>query len=148
MAQRNKSPFPEFVDILRTAYRIEVKSQQEEPYFSKYGVDGFCSAPEKIICIGDYFRDEEVKDETDQFKLESMKNVLRHEIVHAFLYESGLANNAHSSRCGWARDEEIVDWIARQGCKIFRAWQEANCVPCTMTPENWILMENARQTSP
>ena len=38
--------------------------------------------------------------------------VLAHEIVHAFLYESGLDVES------WAHNEEIVDWIAIQLFKI------------------------------
>lgn len=39
------------------------------------------------------------------------KKVLRHEIVHAFLYESGLWQNAYGSKC-WAKNEEMIDWMA------------------------------------
>ena len=48
------------------------------------------------------------------------KKILRHEIVHAFLFESGLAENSD-----WAQNEELVDWIAIQGPKIYQAWKEA-----------------------
>lgn len=34
--------------------------------------------------------------------------VLRHELTHAFLAESGLADSSE-----WATNEEMVDWIAR-----------------------------------
>ena len=37
--------------------------------------------------------------------------VLRHELVHAMLYESGLGINTDKE---WARNEEMVDWIAIQ----------------------------------
>ncbi len=45
------------------------------------------------------------------------KEVLRHEVVHAFLYESGLGANSNTAE-HWAVDEEIVDWIALQLPKI------------------------------
>lgn len=38
------------------------------------------------------------------------KSVIRHELVHAFLYESGLAD--------YATDERIVDWLALQFPKM------------------------------
>lgn len=38
-----------------------------------------------------------------------IKKVLRHEIVHAFFYCSGL-----STQCDYASNEELVDWIAAQ----------------------------------
>ena len=41
------------------------------------------------------------------------KQTIRHEIVHAFFY---------------AQNEELVDWIARQGPKLYRAWAEAGAL--------------------
>ncbi|WP_461218455.1 hypothetical protein [Lapidilactobacillus salsurivasis] len=41
------------------------------------------------------------------------RKTLRHELIHAFLYESGLDANSE-----WARNEEIVDWIAIQFPKL------------------------------
>lgn len=47
------------------------------------------------------------------------KKVLRHEVIHAFLGESGLRNNSY-----WAENEEMVDWLAIQAPKIFKTFQE------------------------
>ena len=44
---------------------------------------------------------------------------MRHELIHAFLFESGLAENSN-----WARNEEMVDWIARQFPKMAKTFQE------------------------
>ena len=52
-----------------------------------------------------------------------MRKVIRHEIVHAFLSESGLNECAHESNC-WALNEEMVDWIAKMGSAIYKAWDE------------------------
>lgn len=46
--------------------------------------------------------------------------VLRHEIIHAFLHESGLDANS------WGNNEEIVDWIALQFEKISAVIDIAN----------------------
>ena len=43
--------------------------------------------------------------------------VLVHELVHAFLYESGLSINSLSPS-GWASNEEMTDWMAIQGPKL------------------------------
>ena len=52
-----------------------------------------------------------------------MKKQLRHEIVHAFLSESGLqANYEHYKQFG--HEETIVDWFAIQSPKIFKVFQE------------------------
>ena len=44
-----------------------------------------------------------------------------HEIVHAFLHESGLSSNSE-----WAMNEEIADWIALQLPKIISICNELN----------------------
>nr|DAV68976.1 MAG TPA: Protein of unknown function (DUF1570) [Caudoviricetes sp.] len=55
------------------------------------------------------------------------KKVLRHEIIHAFLYESGMWNCSGSTDC-WGMDETITDWIAIQSPKLFKAFDEADCL--------------------
>lgn len=60
-----------------------------------------------------------------------INKVLRHEIVHAFLFESGLAECSGEAE-SWAKSETMVDWIARQGQKIYRAWQEADALDCNV----------------
>ena len=51
------------------------------------------------------------------------KATTRHEIVHAFFFESGLGCESD-----YAQNEELVDWIARQGPKLYRAWAEAGAL--------------------
>lgn len=45
--------------------------------------------------------------------------IKRHEIVHAFLYESGLDCNTD-----WATNEEMVDWFAIQFPKLQKIYKE------------------------
>lgn len=56
------------------------------------------------------------------------KKVLRHEIIHAFLRESGLSGNSMQYDGAWAQCEEMVDWIAIQFPKILKAFQDADCL--------------------
>lgn len=51
------------------------------------------------------------------------KQVIRHEIIHAFLYESGLEACSTTSD-NWAINEEMVDWFAIQSPKIFKLFYE------------------------
>jgi hypothetical protein len=55
------------------------------------------------------------------------KKVLRHEIIHAFMYESGLWENSHDVE-GWAQNEEMTDWIAIQFPKMQKAFEEAGAL--------------------
>lgn len=51
------------------------------------------------------------------------RKVKRHEILHAFAAESGL------NECSdWARNEEMIDWIAYQGLKVIEAWKAAGAI--------------------
>lgn len=58
----------------------------------------------------------------------AQKETLRHEIVHAFFDESGLADSSSTVDGAWTKNEEMVDWIAIQGPKIYKAWKEAESV--------------------
>ena len=74
-------------------------------------MNGYCDITTKEIVI------EKIKE--DKFTVKDIKafkdKVLRHEIIHAFLYESGLYTNTENQ---WAVNEEIVDWFAIQLPKI------------------------------
>ena len=54
---------------------------------------------------------------------ERKKRVIRHEVVHAYLAESGLDMSSLQQEGGWAVNEEMVDWFARQGPKICKTWK-------------------------
>ena len=66
--------------------------------FPKQGYDGLCNTLKKEICL------REKNDSRIQ------KEVLRHEIIHAFLHESGLTE--------YENDELLVEWIAMQFPKL------------------------------
>lgn len=52
-----------------------------------------------------------------------VKKQTRHEVIHAFLYESGLSFNSD-----WAVNEELVDWIAIQFPKIAEVYEKLGCM--------------------
>lgn len=56
------------------------------------------------------------------------KQTIRHEIVHAFFDESGLQESGVHFTGSWAINEEMVDWIAIQGPKIYEAWRAAGAL--------------------
>ena len=87
------------VNILGTEYNVNFYDKN----FPKPGYDGYCDTQHKEIHIkGDSV---------------AVKEVLRHEIVHAFFHESGLTE--------YGCDEVLVEWIAMQFDKIAKAVQEA-----------------------
>ena len=68
------------------------------------GADGYCNYQLKEIILSDEDHDGTVS--YDRY----MQKVLRHEVMHAYLYESGLHE--------YANDELLVDWLAIQFPKI------------------------------
>lgn len=135
--------FPQFILILGTPWEIKIKAYSEDPYFKKYNSSGYCSSLEHLIVVCDSSSWPGYQEESDELLNNDMKLTLRHEITHAFLYESGLADNsAVLAGEGWAKNEEMVDWFARQGVKIFMAWKKANCVD-TIDPAKWTEWKNS-----
>ncbi len=67
-------------------------------------------------------------DITDDGRIRLAKKTLRHELIHAFLAESGLSASASTHYASWAENEEMVDWIAIQFPKILKAFEEAGCL--------------------
>ena len=107
------------VSILGSNWDIHESDEIQEPRLA--GADGFCDDSTKEIFVDSL---EKIDKSCAKKNLEShKKKVLRHEITHAFLCESGLAECSD-----WAMNEEMVDWIARQGLKLYEAWQQAECV--------------------
>ena len=108
------------VHILGTEYKIRILEEGNYQYDRE--ADGWCDTTSKELLIFNYKQSaESVKD-----LVAYQRKVLRHEIIHAFLYESGLWQNADGSKC-WAKNEEMVDWIAIQEPKMYEAFKEAGC---------------------
>lgn len=106
------------INILGVEYSIE--HRHNDPRMEN--IDGFCDDTTKEIVVETYEGDDGKPGVKAQLDVQRKKNV-RHEIVHAFLFESGLAENSP-----WAQNEEIVDWIAIQAPKLIKAWQEAGAL--------------------
>lgn len=104
------------VHILGSVWKIYQRAADEDPLLEN--CDGYC----------DWTTREIVAEREQSGTLSDMeayiRKVLRHEIVHAFLFESGLFESTCPAEA-WAKNEEMVDWIARQGQKIYEAWKEA-----------------------
>lgn len=106
------------VNILGTEYTVNLVTEQAEPRLE--GRDGFCDETTKEIVVENYKRGQQ--GEKGRLEIQEKKNI-RHEIVHAFLFESGLAENSE-----WAQNEEMVDWFACQAPKIYAAFRAAGAI--------------------
>ena len=112
------------INILGTKYTIykDVETEKEPRLKENYGFCDYCT---KEIYIS---KDTKLEDEYSMKNLQDFENkVIRHEIIHAFLYESGLRENSNRI-IAWAENEEMVDWIAIQSPKIFKIFQELDII--------------------
>lgn len=112
------------VKILGTEYTIEVHKISEDEFMKKNGLEGWCGEDSKMIVIADYEEKEYFPHMEEEEKERRRKSVIRHEIIHAFLNESGLSASSSVPACGWAKHEEMVDWIAIQFPKIAAVYME------------------------
>lgn len=138
--------FPKFVDILGNIWRIEVLKYKDDDYFGDARADGYCSGPEKRIVLCDPSTYPGQEKENQEYLANSLKHTLRHEIVHAYFYESGLGDSSFVCNRPWAKNEEMVDWFASQGDRIFRTWQQCGCL-WIMDPETWALYMTEKEKS-
>lgn len=110
------------VDILGTEYTIEYRSISEDSELD--GIDGYHDPSVNLIVIAEMQREKNSKKDLKAYQ----KSVLRHEIIHAFLYQSGLDSCSFAYNGAWAQSEEMIDWFAIQFPKILKVFQEANCI--------------------
>ena len=83
--------------------------------------DGYCDWTTRKIVV-------EREIQGNLYNMEAyIKKVKRHEIVHAFLVECGLCE-CSGEVDAWAMNETMVDWFARMGERIYKAWLEADAV--------------------
>lgn len=116
------------VSISGTKYRIVKKKYNEDEAFNRLSIDGYCDGYQKLIVYCDMSTYPGWQHEPEKTVKLCEKHTLRHEIVHAFLNESGLSDNSLVSGNGWATNEEMVDWIASRGPLIYEAWREAGAL--------------------
>ncbi len=136
--------FPDTIDILGTIWRIKIVKYDDDPFIQNHDANGYCCDPEKLIVVCDTLSYPDAENESQEYITNTMKQTLRHELVHAFLYECGLGSDALVCRSPWPKNEEMVDWIARNGQKIYKTWEQAGCLYAT-NPETWITHEKAKK---
>lgn len=106
------------VNILGVKYKITITTEEKDP--GLVGCDGYCDKTTKQIVV---------QAETSQSNLGDysvyLRKILRHEIIHAFLFESGLHENFFHPDFG--HDETYVDWIAAQYPKLKAVFAQVGC---------------------
>ena len=102
-------------NILGTQYTLILSDPETYPELKK--LDGFIDLDAKKIVV-------ENDKSTLEFGVnENLEQTITHELIHGFLYESGLADNS-SPVDAWAINEEMVDWFSLQIPKIQHTFAE------------------------
>nr|DAE38062.1 MAG TPA: hypothetical protein [Bacteriophage sp.] len=116
------------INILGTEYRIETHKVSEDSYLEKNKLAGYCGEESKLIVIADTSEEKYFSGMDEKEQEVYQKSTLRHEIMHAFLNESGLSYSANRYDGAWAKNEEMVDWFAIQSPKIFEVYAELGII--------------------
>ena len=99
------------VKVLGTTYTVK-----EDKSLNNTSSDGLCKTYDKVILHRPVEGMLSVGD-CDLSKEARLREVIRHELVHAFFEEAGLFD--------YCADERLVDWIAKQFPKMLRAMKSA-----------------------
>ena len=107
-------------NILGSEWSVVFGTEKEYPNLSE--MDGYADFSTHQIVIDTMEKaDGQIGSKGDMTAYK--KQVIRHEIIHAFLYESGLEACSTTSD-NWALNEEMVDWFSIQSPKIFKLFYE------------------------
>lgn len=104
------------VNVLGTEYEVVTSNKNRDKNLER--ADGYCDHSIKKCVIDTFISEPGSLANLDAYR----KKVIRHELIHAFLFESGLGHES------WAVNEEIVDWIAVQFPKMMKVFNEANAL--------------------
>ncbi len=128
LVEKGKTMRDRKVNILGTTYTVTVKKYDEEEAFERHSIAGFCDSYAKKIVLCDMHTYKGWENEEEETIAAAQKQTLRHEIVHAFFNESGLTESSSVLEQPWARNEEMVEWFAIQGEKIYAVWKEVGAI--------------------
>ena len=116
------------IDVLGTKYTIKRVNNGQDEYMDKMHFGGYCDEAAKLIVVLNLNTVPDWKCESEAAIKEKEKETIRHELIHAFLNESGLQWNSFPTEKAWAKNEEMVDWFAIQMPKLMKAFKAADCL--------------------
>lgn len=111
------------VSVLGTDYTIRFVEHGQDEYMEKMSFGGYCDGGAKEIVILNLKTCPEWEQDPDAVIEAKENETVRHELIHAFLNESGLQWSSNSVDA-WAKNEEMVDWFAIQSPKIYKIFND------------------------
>lgn len=124
------------VNILGTEYEIITKTGAEDELL-RHGNCGYCDASVHRIILSPFERDPANMYQAEDIESER-RSALRHEIIHAFLAESGLTYGS-----SWAQNENCVEWIAQMFPKLQAAFIAAGALENPNAEKNEVKPDGA-----
>ena len=115
------------VSILGTEYQVIFKDYKDDPIFEKRSCDGYCDRVVKEIVLCNGKTHPNYEEESPEYCAKVERRVMRHEVIHAFLNESGLCDSTLQYCNGWSANEEMIDYFALQTPKITAVFRELGC---------------------
>ncbi len=106
------------INVLGTEYDIELLEQRDET-MKEMNCDGYADCSIKEIKVLKIKADGDVTKIKNPIKYQNI--ILRHEIIHAFLYESGIESGMQF------HSEECVDFFAMQFSKLEKIFDGIEC---------------------
>ena len=97
------------VNILGTEYDVKLLDDRDET-MKAMSCDGYTEKKKKKIRVLDVTKNTDSGQQEDIERYQKL--ILKHELIHAFLYESGIDFKMQF------HNEEMVDWLAMQFPKI------------------------------
>lgn len=116
------------IDVLGAKYNLRRVNNGQDEYMEKMHFGGYCDGTTKEIVILNLKTVSEWADEPEEVIKSKERETIRHELIHAFLNESGLQWNTFTPEKAWAKNEEMVDWFAIQFPKLIKAFKEADAL--------------------
>lgn len=107
-----------YINILGEEYKVNTEVSTDEAEYLKE-VNGYCDSSIKEITVAKVINSTGTLKDLKKYE----DKVIRHEIIHAFLDESGLKENSD-----WARNEEMVDFFANQIPKMVKVFKELEII--------------------
>lgn len=103
------------VNILGTEYDVEILSQRDET-MNAIEVVGYTDYSVKKIRVLDVTKNTDSDQQEDTERYQDL--IIRHELIHAFLYESGIDFRMQF------HNEEMVDWLVMQFPKMVEVFDK------------------------
>lgn len=117
---------PTKISVMGSEFEIIYTTEEEDPTIK--GKSGVCYSLLQKIKIDQYIylddADGSVAEAEKASKLLSLLAILRHEIIHAFFFQSGL-----DSQCSFAVDEVLIDWLSLKLPEIVEVMNQNYLVP-------------------